>query len=497
MNRVERSLVTILLASFLPFQVFSRNDVQQSLEFNPFNAAESTKSVVIGGQTVSYRVKAAMMPIHDRQEELNGHIFYVAYTREGIKDISKRPLLFSFNGGPGSSSVWLHMGFLGPRRVVYDDQGFMLAPPFTLTDNEYSILDEADLVFIDPIGTGYSRMSSGKDPHMYHGVNEDIESIAEFIRLYCSRYQRWLSPKFIIGESYGTTRAAGLTAYLQSKERMYINGTILLSAMNLGVNPGEDLRQALLLPHYAATAWHHKRLAPELQALSLPELLLIVEPFSLTEYAQALIKGNSISFADKKKAAEKLEYYTGIAAAIHLNHHLRLDRLQFRRELLAAEGLIVGRLDSRYTAARNERTHLSQFDTDPAMNAWNGPFTAVLNHYLRRELGFKTDRNYAIFGDVRPWRGMAEIRVGEMLHQAMIQNPYLKVLVMAGYFDGATDHFTIQYAMNHLDPAGLFKDRVDFAFYECGHMMYLRKTDLIKAKRDLADFIRANPPKQK
>jgi len=460
--------------------------------YNTEQEAVQLKSINISGQNISYRTTSAMMPIRDENGQVNAHIFYIAYTRDGVKDLGKRPILFSFNGGPGSCSVWMHMGFLGPRLVAYDEEGFMPKPPFSLRDNPNTILDEADLVFIDPVGTGYSRMMPGQDPHRYHGLMEDIESVAEFIRLYTSRNQRWLSPKFIIGESYGTTRAAGLTAYLQSKHRMYINGTILVSAMNLGVQPGIDLSQALILPHYTASAWYHHRLQDSLQKMPLPDLLKEVEAFSLNEYTPALIKGNTLPPKQKKEISQKLQHFTGIDSTIHLRHQLRMDRYTFRRELLADKGLVAGRLDSRYTAALNDRTQLSQFDSDPAMNHWNGPFTAAVTQYISQELGYKTDLDYLIFGEVWPWKGMHESKVGEMLNQAMIQNPYLNVLIMAGYFDGATDYFTIQYAMNHLDLSGINRDRLHYSFYESGHMMYLRKADLIRAKKDLAGFIRQN-----
>ncbi len=485
-------LIQILLVVIQGFTIGTPEKEMPGIEpfYDAGQEAVRTGSIEIDGKLVKYRSTAAMMPLRDEKGKVIAHIFYIAYTREGVSDLKTRPILFSFNGGPGSCSVWMHMGFLGPRRVVYDDEGFMPKPPFRLSDNPHSILDEADLVFIDPVGTGYSRMMPGQDPHRYHGLMEDIESIAEFIRLFTSRHQRWLSPKFIIGESYGTTRAAGLTGYLQNEHRMYINGTILVSSMNLGVQPGVDLSQALILPHYAATAWYHNCLDDALQSLTLPMLLKEIEAFCLDQYAPALIKGSSIRPEDKAAMAQRLEHYTGIPAEIHIKHHLRIDRYSFRRELLAKNNQIIGRLDSRYRAPVNDRSGLSQFDSDPAMNHWNGPFTATVNHLIRTELGYQSDLDYFIFGDVHPWKGMHESRVGNMLHQAMIQNPHLNVLVMAGYFDGATDHFSIQYAMNHIDLAGVNRDRLHYAFYECGHMMYLRMPDLIKAKSDLARFIR-------
>jgi carboxypeptidase C (cathepsin A) len=462
-------------------------------------------SIKVGGKVLNYTATASMMPMKDDNGKVVANIFYIAYTLNGVPDRTKRPVLFSFNGGPGSSSVWMHMGFLGPRKVVYSEEGFALKPPYQLEDNSCSILDEADLVFIDPVATGYSRMAPGEDAHKFHGVMEDLASVGDFIRLWVTKNGRWDSPKFIIGESYGTTRASGLTGYMLSKYNMYLNGTILVSSMTLGVRLGADLETALILPHYTATAWYHKKLPADLLAKPLRTVLDESEKFALGEYLHALAQGNTLSSQERDDVAAALARTSGLGAEYLKRSNLRVDAMQFRKELLRDKGLTVGRLDSRYTGV--DKSSAGEYpEGDPAMSNWSGGFTGAVNQYFRNELKFETDLNYNIFGDVGLWRGMnmfGEMEtprermfmgpmegVGEMLRSAMVQNPHQKVLVLAGYYDGGCDYYSAEYAFTHLDPAGSVKDRVKFAYYECGHMMYIRKADLMKAKADLADFIR-------
>jgi carboxypeptidase C (cathepsin A) len=468
------------------------------------DAAITRHTVKVGGKILNYTATAGMMPMRDGNGKLQAEMFYIAYTLDGVTDRSKRPLLISFNGGPGSSSVWMHLGFLGPRKVVYDEEGFQLQPPYKLEDNEYSILDEADIVFIDPIATGYSRMTPGEDLHKFHGLMEDLESVGEFIRLYVTRNSRWESPKFLIGESYGTTRAAGLTGYLLNDENsMYLNGTILVSSMTLGVSTGADIDAILILPHYTATAWYHKKLPPDLQAKPLRQVLDEAEKFAQGDYLGALVRGNDLVGKELDEIAARISRYSGVSANYVKQNNLRIGRSQFRKELLRDKGLTVGRLDSRYAGIDRSPNGESP-EYDPAMAAWSGPFTGAVNSYFKNELKYATDRSYNIFGDVGAWRGMSSgagmmggrpSGVGEMLRQAMAQNPFQRVLVLAGYYDAGCDYFSAEYAFSHLDPAGTFKDRVAFRYYECGHMMYIRKADLAKAKADLAEFIRSALPK--
>jgi len=480
-------MLSVFVFFLFPFQAFTQ-------DIAPETSSVTKHSIAIGGKTINYTATAGTILIRDEKEKPQAHIFYIAYTKDGVTDKTRRPILFSFNGGPGSSSVWMHMGFLGPRRVLYDDEGFGLQPPYRLEDNVHSILDQTDLVFIDPVATGFSRMVPGEDEHKFHGVDEDIQSVGEFIRLYVTRHQRWGSPKFIIGESYGTTRAAGLTAHLQNRHRMYINGTILVSTMMLGVKSGDDLAYPLILPHYTATAWYHKQLPPDLQSKALRDVLDEAEEFALNDYTLALIRGNDLTENEKNTVADKLARYTGLSTEYIKRSNLRVSRTRFRKELLRHEDLTVGRLDSRYKGKDKDSVgEVNEFD--PAMAAWNGPFTGAVNRYFREELKYETDLSYDIFGNVHPWKGMSEAHVGEALRRAMTQNPFLKVLVLEGYYDGACDYFSAEYTFSHLDLRGDWKDRLRFDYYECGHMMYLRKADLAKAKKDLENFIVSAVPK--
>ena len=442
----------------------------------------------IGGQRVPYTVTAGTILLRDDKNKPEASVFYVAYTRDDVTDRARRPMFYSFNGGPGTASVWMHMGFTGPRKVVYDDEGMMPAPPFRLADNEHSILDVADIVYIDPVGTGFSRMAPGEDAHKFHGVMEDIRSVGEFIRLYTTRNSRWDSPKFLIGESYGTTRAAGLVNYLQDTHQMYFNGVILVSMTGLDFQSGSDFGFALSLPHYTATAWYHKALPADLQAKPLRAVLQESEQFALGAYLDALVKGDQLPKAERDSIAPQIARLAGLSKEYVLNSNLRIDRARFRKELLRSRGLTVGRLDSRYTGIDRDAAGATN-EFDPAMEAWNGPFAAVINDYFRDELKWETDTKYNIWGDVQPWRRDQRTNTGEMLRAAMTQNPYLRVLVLAAYYDGATDYFSAQYVMSHLDPSGAIKDRVSFAHYESGHMMYVRKPDLAKSKQDIAQFV--------
>jgi len=447
-------------------------------------------TIQINGEPLTYTAIAGTYILKDDDGKQEASFFYIAYIKDGVSDKSKRPLLFSFNGGPGTASVWLHLGVLGPRRVHYDDEGFMLQPPYKLVDNEYSILDVADVVFIDPAATGYSRMVPGEDPHKFHGTMEDIESVGEFIRLYTSRNKRWESPKFLIGESYGTTRASGLAGHLQERHLMFLNGVILVSTMSLNVQIGSDLGYCLILPHYTATAWYHKQLPDDLQRKGLREVLDEVEKFALNEYLLGLVKGGYIPDNEKEEIAKKLSRYTGLSEDYIKRTNLRIDRGRFRKELLRHENRTVGRLDSRYKGIDRDAAG-ETYEYDQALVDWEGTFSATFKQYIRAELRYETDLVYEIWGNVRPWNRDRSVNVGEMLRSAMTQNKYLKVLITEGYYDAACDYFTAEYAFSHIDMTAELKDRIKFAYYESGHMMYIHKPSLIKMKKDMADFIRS------
>lgn len=446
--------------------------------------------VEIGGQRVAYTATAGTLPIVEDGDTM-AHMFYVAYTRDGVTNLNERPIFYSFNGGPGTGSLWMHLGYTGPRRVSYDDEGFAPRPPAHLEDNPYSILDVADIVYISPIGTGFSRMVPGKDPHQYHGVMSDIASVAEFIRLYTTKNKRWGSPKFLIGESYGTTRAAGLAGYLLTHDQMYLNGVVLVSMTGLDVERGDDVAYATALPHLTATAWYHHKLAPELQARPLEEVVAEAQKFAMDDYVRALMRGDQLTDAERADLARRLARYTGLSEAYIRSANLRVSVARFRKELLRDQRLTVGRLDSRYAGVDRDAAGES-YDYDPAMASWNGPFREAVDQYMRNELGYETDLEYKIWGDVRPWKRDQVGRggVGEMLRDAMAQNPYMRVLIQGGYYDGATTFSDAEYTIHHLQPGGEFRDRFRFRFYPSGHMIYLRRETLARAKQDLVDFIK-------
>jgi carboxypeptidase C (cathepsin A) len=441
----------------------------------------------IEGQTVAYTAEAGWLPIRD-DGKIVAKMFYVAYTRNGVQDLSTRPLVFSFNGGPGTASVWMHLGYTGPRRVVYDDEGFAQRPPGALEDNPHSIIDAADIVYIDPIATGFSRMVEGEDLHKYHGTMSDIQSVAEFIRLYLVKKDRWMSPKFVIGESYGTTRASGLAGYLLGADQIYVNGVILVSMTDLNVERGPDVSIAMGLPQRTATAWYHHQLASDLQSRPLREVLDEVEAFAMGDYVHALLEGDRLSDAERTDIAQRVARYTGLSPEYVLSTNLRIEARRFWKQLLKDQRLTVGRLDSRYTGVDQDAAGENP-DYDPAMADWNGPFGNAVNRYLREELKYNPDLAYNVWGPVRPWNRSDGTNVGEMLGNAMRQNPYLKVMIQGGYYDAATDYFNAQYTISHLQPGGEFKNRFRFRFYESGHMMYLRKPDLANANNDLRAFI--------
>jgi carboxypeptidase C (cathepsin A) len=474
---------------------------------------ETKHSLVIDGQEIRYTVTCGTIVLKEEGEkkgekegEAEGEkprasIFFVAYTRDGIVEKHKRPITFSFNGGPGSSSVWLHLGLLGPRRVLLDDQGFAYSPPYKLVDNLYSLLDVTDLVFIDPVSTGYSRAVPGEKPKAFHGFKKDIESVGDFIRLYTTRYQRWNSPKFLIGESYGTTRAAGLSGYMQERHGMYLNGIMLISSIlnfqTAYFHPGNDLPFILFLPTYCATAWFHHRLDGAL-AKDLSATLQEVEDFALGEYAHALMQGDDLHEKVRHQVARKLARYTGLSSDYINQTNLRIEILRFTKELLRDERRTVGRLDSRFKGI--DRDSAGKFiENDPSLNNITGPYTATLNDYVRTELKFESDLPYEILTErVNPW-SYAEfeneyVNVAETLRKAMTTNPHLKVYVANGYYDLATPYLATRYTFKHLSLDESLLGNLRLGYFEAGHMMYIHVPSLVKLKGELVDFIQWSMP---
>lgn len=458
--------------------------------------------VTVGGKRIDYTATAGTLALAEEDGTVKARVFYVAYTRQKVGDPTSRPVTFTFNGGPGSSSVWLHMGAFGPRRVPMPDDATAPPPPYAVAENPHSLLDLSDLVFIDPVSTGYSRAEPGQDPKQYHGVTSDVEAVGELIRLWCTREGRWASPKLLAGESYGTTRAANLVNHLQERHGMFFNGLVLVSSVlhfnTLQFTPDNDLPYLLFLPTYTATAWYHGRLAPDLQGDGSPAALRraldAAEAFALGDYARALLLGARLPAEERGRVAAALSRLTGLSEAFVSRADLRVSIGRFVKELRREEGRTVGRLDSRYTGLDRDAAGES-FEYDPSYAAIQGPYTATLNHYLRTELAFESDLPYEIFTDkVRPWRfDTAENRsldVAEPLRQAMTKNPHLQVLVANGYYDLATPYFATEHTFSHLGLDPSLADHIAMRYYPAGHMMYIHGPSHAQLKADLAAFYR-------
>jgi carboxypeptidase C (cathepsin A) len=459
---------------------------------------ETHHRVTIGGKEIAYTATAGRIVMRTEEGKAKASIFFVAYTRDSDgpdADLSSRPITFTFNGGPGSASVWLHLGLFGPRRVVSGDVDGQLPPPYHLTDNEYSMLDTTDLVFIDPVSTGYSRPTTPDEAKEFHGLEADIESVGDFIRLYVSRYKRWRSPKFLAGESYGTTRAAGLADYLQSRRGMALNGLVLISVVfefqTLSFETGNDLPYLLFLPTYTATAWYHKRLEPALQA-DLGAALAEAEAFAEGEYATALMRGNRLTLAQRTKIARKLARLTGLSAEYFERSNLRVSIWRFTAELLRDKRRTVGRLDSRFTGVERNAAG-SEPSYDPSSAYLVGAYSGALNDYVRRELNFSSDLAYetlARLWDKWDWSKHQNryATVAEKLRSAMTQNPWLRVYVASGRFDLATPFMATDYSLARLELDETLTSNIQVSYYDAGHMMYVHGPSLERLKEEMAAF---------
>jgi carboxypeptidase C (cathepsin A) len=455
-------------------------------------------AVAIGANKVTYDATAGTLVLKEEDGKARASMFFTAYIKTDVKDPATRPITFLFNGGPGSSSVWLHLGAFGPRRVVLSEDGKVVEPPYRLVDNEQSLLDVSDLVFIDPVSTGYSRAAPGNDGKQFHGVQEDIEVNAAFIRLYVTRFRRWDSPKFLAGESYGTTRAAGLVGYLQDHEGMNFNGVMLISVVlnfqTLRFDEGNDLPCILFLPAYTATAWYHKKLPDDLQG-DLPRALAGSEKFALGDYTAALMKGNQLSSEERRVVGQQLARFTGLTEEYVGRSDLRIEASRFRKELLRKEEKTLGRYDSRFQGV--DLTNVGEFpEYDPSYAVVQGPFTALVNQYFRNDLKYETDLEYRVLtGKVQPWNyGNAKNRylnVAPTLRQAMTKNPGLRLFVASGRYDLATPYFATQYTLDHLGLSRELVGHVTTEHYPAGHMMYIEPESFVKLKKDLAKFYRA------
>ena len=453
------------------------------------------RSIRAGGRSLNYTVTTGMMPIRSRAGDVEARMFFMAYTLDGEGDPSKRPLTFSFNGGPGSSSVWLHLGALGPRRVRMLDDGGLPPAPYALVDNEHTWLDQTDLVFIDPVGTGFSRAATPELAKKFFGVQGDAESVGEFIRMYLTKYERWSSPLFLAGESYGTTRAAALAGHLIDRGIAF-NGVLLISAImnfqTVGFDDGNDLPYAVHLPTYTAIAWFHRKLPADLQQQELRTVLAEAERWVTHEYTVALAKGDTLTAAERQAALAQLARYTGLDPEYLEHTNLRVEIMRFCKELLRRERRTVGRLDGRFKGldefARSERP-----DFDPSMAAIRPPYTAAFNDYVRRELGYTNESEYYILGGgIGPWdwgRQNTYADTAEALRSAFAKNPWMKLFVGYGYYDLATPYFAAKYTLSHmnLDPA--VRQNISEGYYEAGHMMYIDVDELAKLKKDVSAFV--------
>jgi carboxypeptidase C (cathepsin A) len=465
---------------------------------------QSKHSLRIGGQELKYTATAGTILLKLEDGTPKASIFYVAYTKDDVSDAAQRAITFSFNGGPGSSSVWLHLGAFGPRRVQMGDAGALLAPPYKLVDNDASLLDVTDLVFIDPVSTGYSRAVPGEPPKQFHGIEEDVQSVAEFIRLYATRNKRWPSPKFLAGESYGTTRAAGLSGYLQQHFGMYLNGIVLVSSIlnfeTTEFDAGNDLPYLLYLPSYTAVAWYHKKLPADLQG-DLQKAIDESRRFAAGEYADALMTGDNLASDRRKEMAQKLARLTGLSANFVDECNLRVQLGRFTKELLRDQRRTVGRIDGRFLGIDADSAG-SWPDYDPSIAAIIGPYTGALLDYVRNDLKFESDLPYEILtARVEPWNfGPYEnryVNVAETLRSAMTQNPFLHVFVAKGYYDLATPFFAADYTFDHLGLDASLRGHLSGAYYEAGHMMYVHAASLAKLKQDIARFMSAATPPSK
>lgn len=485
-------------------ETMQKDDSREVARFEPPKPEEKIVTTehrtTIDGKEIRYTATTGTLLLKEEDGKPKASIFFIAYTRDGVQDKSRRPVTFTYNGGPGSSSVWLHMGAFGPRRVEMGEEGFTAAPPYPLVDNESSLLDVTDLVFIDPVTTGYSRAVPGEDPKQFYGLEEDAQAVGEFIRLWTTRFARWQSPKFLSGESYGTTRSAALSRYLQERHGMYLNGVVLISSIlnfqTARFNVGNDMPYPLFLPTYTATAWYHKKLPQDLQAAGIEKAVDEARRFALGEYTLALAQGNDLSPQQWDDIAAKVARLTGLSADYVKRANLRPEIQAFVKELLRDQRLTVGRLDSRFKGMDRDAAG-QEYEFDPSYAAIQGPYTAVLNNYVSQDLGYKSDVPYEILsGRVRPWNWGEEgeqgfVNVAEHLRYAMSQNPTLKVFVGNGYYDLATPFFATEYTFNHLGFEPGYEQRVTMKYYEAGHMMYVRRADREQLKRDVAAFITA------
>lgn len=502
---IDRVLAVCFAALFLvPACLVAEARAEGEAASKPMAEPTETSSVTehsieIDGQQIDYTATVGNLLLREEDGTAKGSLVYVAYTRTGVEDPSARPVTFSFNGGPGAASVWVHLGAFGPKRAELDVEGMPVGPPpGRLVDNPYSLLDVTDLVFIDPISTGYSRAVAGEDASQFHGFTHDVESVGAFIRLWITRNHRWSSPKFLAGESYGTTRSAGLAGHLQDRYGMHLNGIALISSVlnwqTIRFNLGNDLPYILFLPTYTATAWYHGKL-PE-RFTSLRGALDEAEAFARGDYAQALMLGDRLQGDERARIVARVAELTGLSETYVEQTNLRILIFRFVKELLRTEGKVVGRLDSRYTGF--DRDHAGEFyELEPSSAVMDGYYVSLINDYLRRELGYENDLPFNhLTRDVWPWSYHGDdpntnryVNTAETLRAAIHKNPHLHVLVQSGYYDLATPYFASDYTVDHMELAPELRDRMWVKYYESGHMMYVREDDHRAFREDYIELM--------
>ena len=454
--------------------------------------------VSLDGKVLKYTATAGRLPIKRGDGKIEAEMFFVAYTLDG-QDAGRRPLTFAFNGGPGSATIWLHMGALGPKHVAMQADGLMPPPPFHIADNPSTLMDKSDVVLVDAISTGFSRAANAELSKKFLGVKGDIEAFSEFIRLYLTRYERWSSPLFLFGESYGTTRAAGIAGNLADQGISFNGITLLSTALSfetLEDTKSNDQPYVLLIPTFTMVAGYHKKLPADL-AQDMAKARQESEQWASTEYAQALAKGDALTGEERQKVVDQMARYTGLSREVIDQANLRIDVPKFTHYLLLDQKLRVGRLDGRFTGPDPDGLLDTPF-YDPTESAIMGPYTAVFNNYVRTELGYKTDMPYQVFPADQnffetSWNWGSGITgfpdTATALRQAIVKNPYLKVLVMEGFYDLATPFYAADYTIDHLNLGPQYRKNISFATYDAGHMVYLPTDGLKKLKTDEAGFI--------
>lgn len=489
---MQAALYFLLLLFFSTVQGISE-EVPQNQCLNQEELVETIHEIRVGDQLISYKACVGSLLLKDKDCSPKANVFFTSYTKTNTTGANKRPVTFCFNGGPGSSSVWLHLGFAGPKRIYLQEDGTPPPPPYKLIENNYSLLDTTDLVFIDPVSTGYSRAIPEESAKCFHGVEEDVKAVSEFIRLYLTHFNRWQSPKFLMGESYGTTRAVGVAGYLHEEEFIDINGIILISTVlnfqSINSNTGNDLPYLLFLPSYTATALYHKKL-PEAMLKDPAKTLQMACDFATQEYSVALFKGNLLPQEEKEAIIKKLAAFTGLSPEYVDRSNLRIDLPYFAKELLRSEKRTVGRFDSRVIGIDSDSAG-GCFEYDPSMDLIAGAFTTSINEYLRNDLNYVKDTQYKILTDVFPWKYNVSnqyLNMTETLRSVMTKNPHLQVFVSSGYYDCATPFFATEYTFHHLGLDPSLASHVTLRNYEGGHMMYTNLSSLIQMKKDLSSF---------